>query len=92
MVGQRKKIKKILEEFDFRKVKDAMVNCEITWEDKDKKEYVPTQAEVKERAQFMLDNAVNTKMAYCKIYSGGLIVRKTNTSLELEFVIEHKSA
>ena len=37
MVGQRKKIKKILDSFDFRKVKDAMVNCKITWEDKDKK-------------------------------------------------------
>ena len=92
MKGQRKKIEKILNTFDFRKAKDAMTNCGITWEDKNGEGYIPSQSEIKERARFMLNNAVNTKMSYCKISSGGLIVRKTATTLELSFVIEFASA
>ena len=92
MVNQKKKIEKILESFDFRKTKDAMVNCGITWQNEKGEEYVPSQEEIKERARFMLNNAVNTKMAYCKISSDGLIVRKTATTLELSFTIEFASA
>ena len=92
MIGQRRRIEKILEGFDFRKAKDALLACDLVWQDEEGTEYIPSQKEIKERAKTMLNNAVNTKTTYCKISFGNLVVKKCATSLELTLVIESASA
>ena len=92
MRGIRAKINRLLISFDFERVRHVMKKCDITWTNKEGKEYIPSQEELKLKAEQLLKETVATSTSYCKISSGGFICRKTAASLELLYVIEARFA
>ena len=92
MIGQQKRIEEVLRRFDFRVVKDVMSACRLVWKDEKGDEYIPTQKEIELRARELVINAARTKTHYVKVSYEQLVCRKTQTALELSFVIESASA
>ncbi len=91
MKGKLAKINKIIQQFDFRVVKDFLLANNITWE-ADGVEYIPSIMEIRAKALQMLKAAADSNTGYYKASLAGLTVRKTSVSLELSYVIEIKSA
>ncbi len=91
MKGKRKAINSILLQFDFRAVKDVMLNSNITWT-KDDVEYIPSVADLRLKAEEMLKACADSQTNYCKISGNGFISVKRATSLELFYVIDHRWA
>lgn len=89
MKGKRRAINKIMADFAFWKVKDVMVASNITWT-KDDEEYIPTEDELRLKAEEMLKDCSNSPHSYCKIVGNGFVCRKSATSLELSYIIDHK--
>lgn len=81
----KKKIKKILKNFDFDRVHDVMEHLNWGWKDTDGK--VPSIDQLKELAKKLL-NEVSEKDEFYNISTGGFRAFKyENGSLELEFVL-----
>lgn len=81
----KKKIKKILKNFDFEKVHNVMEHLNWGWKDTDGK--VPSIDQLKELAEKLL-NEVSEKDEFYYISTGGFRAFKyENGSLELEFVV-----
>ena len=88
MKGKRKAINKIMTEFNFRGVKDVMVASNITWK-KDDVEYIPSEGELRLKAEEMLKSAANSPTNYCRISGSGFMATKRATSLELVYFIAY---
>ena len=91
MNGKRKKINSILLQFDFRAVKDVMINSNITWT-KDEIEYIPSEADLRLKAEEMLKACTDSETSYCMVSGNGFIAVKRATSLELSYVIDRRWA
>jgi len=88
MLNKRKKINSILSRFDFRTVKDVMLKNNITWK-KDGVEYIPSEGELRIKAKEMMESATSSNTNYCKVSGNGFVCKKTSTSLELFYCIDH---
>lgn len=81
----KKKIKKILKNFDFEKVHDVMTHLNWTWYDTDGK--APSIDQLKELAKRLL-NEVSEKEEFYTLHTGGFkATRYENGTLQLEFVL-----
>ncbi len=91
MKGKRKAINSIMKSFDFRECVDVMTKANITW-NKDGVEYIPSIEELRSKAESMLRSAADSSTSYCKVSGNNIIARKSTTSLELTFFLDHKWA
>ena len=81
----KKKIKKILKNFNFEQVHDVMEHLNWSWRDTDGK--APSIDQLKDLAKRLL-NSVSEKDEFYNISTGGFRALKYgNGSLELEFVV-----
>lgn len=89
MKGKRKAINKCLRETDFRFIKDSMVLLDLTWRDNEGNEYIPTLEDLETKAAQMLKTAADSGTSYCKLMGNNFIAKKSATSLELTFFLQH---
>ena len=81
----KQQIKKILEEFDFEHVHDAMVALDWHYTDyHENKSYIPDIQELKNTAQFCLEKAVKYQLSE----TGGFLAVHSGGVLNLYFVLE----
>ena len=81
----KKQIKKILEEFDFKRVHDSMVALDWRYTDYDEnKSYIPDIQELKNTAKFCLEHAVKYQLSE----TGGFLAVHSGGVLNLYFVLE----
>jgi len=81
----KKKIKKILKNFDFEKVHDVMTHLNWTWYDTDGK--VPSIDQLKELAKKLLYHAAEKEGFYSSATGGFKATKYENGTLELEFIL-----
>ena len=92
MKSKRSKINSILNQTDWRLIKDSMLRCGITWKDVSGNEYVPSIIEIEAKAKQMLEDAANSSTMYYKAVAGNMMVRKSNVGLEFGVFISYKFA
>jgi hypothetical protein len=75
----------ILENFDFKKVHDAMLALKWEWY-----QYhgIPTIDIIKTEAEKLLDECINNSEKKISISTGGFTVRKYKHGLSLKFIVE----
>lgn len=90
MINGKKKVEKIMRQFDFRKVMDVIQKSKIYWKDGEGDEYKPSQQEVENLAYELLKAAVVAPQSFVKLQNNGFIVFKKQTSIEISYVIEYQ--
>lgn len=81
----KKKIKKILKNFDFEKVHNVMAHLNWTWYDTDGK--VPSIDQLKELAKKLLYHVAEEERFYSSATGGFKATKYENGTLELEFIL-----
>jgi len=88
MISKGKAINKIMREFNFRAVRDVMKASNITWKKNDE-EYIPSEGELRLKAEEMLKSAAGSSTNYCRVSGNGFIATKRATTMELIYSICH---
>lgn len=86
----KKKIKNILNNFDFQKIHECMVRCNPPWVRSDG--IVPTQGQLKKEAKRLLVEAIKSKEKVFYIGTGGFFVLKCYKILHLMFCMEWRDS
>lgn len=87
----KEQIDMILEDFNFKTVHSTLTALGIKWAQGDKTPKVPTEDEIKNLAEFLLQKAAMSKKENDYYEICGLEAEKIKNILELRFVLERAS-